>query len=372
MSNSKSSRTGLQTRSDLKVSIIAGMYFGTRVIIVSMLSSSVAYSVFAAELVGTTTRPSTTTTQTASTTTPGTSAPTAPSFTLPSTGSGGSGGGAGQAGSSSGAQQIMGAGLNLAFGAYAATKCNGTASSAIFCMMAAQSLMQATSLFGSGGGANNAGNGMSASAMPTYDNGSGSPTTPPGLNSPFGGLGGPGGSTGGPGAPNATNINIPTTPAAVQAGINGLKSTLGKAGVTVGSNGQTFTLPDGKTVQANASGAAGLAAAGFSQGQIEAGMALSKTLQEKFKDQIKAVQMAGADGGGGGGLASRGPASEDGGGFGLKGRMPWDKTGRNKKASVSGMSKKLGDDNIGVAGDNIFDMVTRRYKSKDAQNAFLK
>jgi hypothetical protein len=40
--------------------------------------------------------------------------------------------------------------------------------------------------------------------------------------------------------------------------------------------------------------------------------------------------------------------------------------------SVAGMSKKFGGENIGVSGDNIFQMVNRRYKSQDERNGFLR
>jgi hypothetical protein len=46
--------------------------------------------------------------------------------------------------------------------------------------------------------------------------------------------------------------------------------------------------------------------------------------------------------------------------------------GDDKKDKLSGLSKRVGDDQIGVAADNIWEMVTRRYRDRDAQNNFIK
>ena len=40
-------------------------------------------------------------------------------------------------------------------------------------------------------------------------------------------------------------------------------------------------------------------------------------------------------------------------------------------ASVAGMVKNYNGEMIGVSGDNIFDMMTRRYREKDGKDNFL-
>jgi hypothetical protein len=221
---------------------------------------------------------------------------------------------------------------------------------------------------GSGGGAKQAGASMGAAGATGYDFGaSASPTDTGGLGGLYNNDGTPKTGT------TAQTTNAPgTVPQSLQTALDNLRSDLKKSGTKISKDGGTFTLPDGKTVPAGAS-ASQLASAGFSPSQIEAATAYAQTVSDKLS-KLHATSMAGADGGGGGGGgAGRAPAAEDGGG-GLHMRMPWDKNGKNgrNKASVSGMSKKLGSDNIGVAGDNIFEMVTRRYKSRDAQNGFIK
>lgn len=76
------------------------------------------------------------------------------------------------------------------------------------------------------------------------------------------------------------------------------------------------------------------------------------------------------DGGGGGGGSMGGGETPAGSRFdmaaylkGLKNRDP---------SSITGLSKKLGEDNIGIKSDNIFEMVSRQYKRKQSQSAFIK
>lgn len=139
-----------------------------------------------------------------------------------------------------------------------------------------------------------------------------------------------------------------------------IKGGLAAKGLTLNPDGSA-SMNGGPSVPLNSSLAsdAGLAAAGLSAQQI----AQTKANMEEIKDKLSANGKAAGDfgtggaGGGGGG----GHALADAGGSGAAG-----KTGAGSgKGSVSGLSKNLGNDKIGVAGDDIFAMITRRYKANE-------
>ena len=146
------------------------------------------------------------------------------------------------------------------------------------------------------------------------------------------------------------------------------------AGIQVSSDGQTVKMPNGKTISSSAmSSSDGMKQAGFSNAEISnANSALQDAPKAIAAYQSKVGALTNdAGGGGGGGLGAGGGGSSgsygDSGGFGKMGLAA-----KGNKASVSGMSKKFGNDNIGVSGDNIFEMVSRRYQSKDKVDSFLK
>jgi hypothetical protein len=147
---------------------------------------------------------------------------------------------------------------------------------------------------------------------------------------------------------------------------NGALATLAAQGVTLNPDG-SVTLADGTTVPASAAGdTAAQSAAGFSAAQIAAGQASLADAQAQAKAKSKSILASlSADGGGGAGRGGSGGASVaiD---FGKL------KKAARAKPSLAGMSKNLGGDKIGVAGDNIFEMVTRRYKARDADNNFFR
>jgi hypothetical protein len=132
-----------------------------------------------------------------------------------------------------------------------------------------------------------------------------------------------------------------------------------KAGVSVAPDGKSGTMPDGTVVPINGSSAsdAGMRSAGLTDSQIAQAKALSDELKDKLGKNGNSGAGAGAFAGGGGG------------GGGAMSRPPPDAAptsvlaGSRKKPNVSGMTKNFGKDKIGVAGDNIFEMVSRRYKS---------
>ncbi len=161
-------------------------------------------------------------------------------------------------------------------------------------------------------------------------------------------------------------------------GIQDLQNQLSKVGVKISPDGKTVTTPDGRTFNIGNSDGSGskadLMAMGLTASEADAAMA---TASKFAKDNAsKFAQMKQLDGGAGGGAGARSPASADGAGGAGGYSSAWDRDLRNPKVrnkiSVSGLTKKFGDDTIGVSGDNIFEMVTRRYKARDQKNDFLK
>ncbi len=156
-----------------------------------------------------------------------------------------------------------------------------------------------------------------------------------------------------------------------------IKSGLANAGVAIDPVTGAITLPNGQTVPANSS-AGSMKASGFDSSSIDQTLADEKKLEAKLLANANAKTGTGSFGyqGGGGGRATANVAnpnaSMDMNSF-LNSRMGADgRNAKSGKASVAGLSKKLGSENIGVKGDNIFEMVNRRYQSQHKQNAFLR
>jgi hypothetical protein len=139
----------------------------------------------------------------------------------------------------------------------------------------------------------------------------------------------------------------------------------------------TVTSASGKTLSGkDVSSAAAMAAAGVSKGVIDTvsqmnekalASAMKKVESKLGKIAVNGEEM-GAGGGGGDSSSSRGSATADpaygagrGAGLGID-RDP---------AQVAGMQKNYNGEPIGVSGDSIFKMMTRRYKTKESQNNFL-
>ena len=130
--------------------------------------------------------------------------------------------------------------------------------------------------------------------------------------------------------------------------------------------------PDGKSIPlGSVSNPSSLAGLGLNADQIEQMQAELKKA-EKDKPNVLAI---GTEGGGGGGGGKGG----GGGGSGAAGpdmdafmRQLMGKNKSRTPASVVGMNKNFGDDRIGVAGDNIFSMIQRRYSAKYKANHFIK
>ncbi len=154
----------------------------------------------------------------------------------------------------------------------------------------------------------------------------------------------------------------------VDAQLEQLRQEYADLGYTMSPDGSTLSVPGGGTV---------------STASIASGKAPGFEMTDSVRDNLAAIEAEALknsgnrvvpiglqDGGGGGGGGSGGGETPDGSKFdmanylkGLKNRDP---------SSVSGLSKKLGDDNIGIKSDNIFEMVSRQYKRKESQSAFIK
>lgn len=195
------------------------------------------------------------------------------------------------------------------------------------CIMAPLALAQAASLGGTSAGASNTGN--LSSLNPTGAQ-----------NSNLPGYGSPGG--------------VPT--------VTEVKKTLAKNGATLSEDGKTVTMADGKTMAVDASVMTeqGMRSMGLTEPQIAAAKASLAEAQAKAGK----VNSPETGSGGGGGVPSAVAAESGAATEAAK------KSGR--KPSLSGLSKNFGNDKIGVAADNIFEMITRRYKAYEATDTFFK
>lgn len=139
------------------------------------------------------------------------------------------------------------------------------------------------------------------------------------------------------------------------------------AGYVVSPDGSSMSLPDGRTVSTSA--LAGGKVPGYEMTDEAKAMA-NKVAEEAMKAASGAHISAVGTVDGGGGSAQ--PLAANDSGAGKFDMAKYLKSLKNRDpSSVSGLSKKLGDDNIGIKSDNIFEMVSRQYKRKQSQSAFL-
>lgn len=291
----------------------------------------------------------------------------------------GQGGNAAEAGRSSSTMQYVTAGVNGAAAVYYGSKCSPY--SAWNCFFSAMAGVGAIQSLQSARGSNAAGMQLSGFDPSLYGGGIPGGTGGQGTGGVgdvgVGGVGSEGGSggTGTTSTGGGTGLSS-TIPQAVARDLAQARSALEKSGVKFSPDGRSMTTPDGRTfdLTKSANSEQDLMNLGFSPSEAAAAMAdsraVAKKLNEKFK-QMSQLAMSGSGGGGGRGIAAEG----GGGGDPFAGFDPYgrDRNARNrKKAQVSGLTKKLGSDTIGVAGDDIFEMVTRRYKARDEKNDFLK
>jgi hypothetical protein len=144
---------------------------------------------------------------------------------------------------------------------------------------------------------------------------------------------------------------------------------------------QTLTTSKGKTLPASAfSSPSAMAAAGIPQNVIDAAVASEKAIAAEATKKAEKYKVAGGSseeaggGGGGGGWGSAGGGADgsgagDGAGSGLGGKGAGLGMGKDP-TSLAGMQKNYNGEAIGVSGDSIFRMMTRRYKVKESQRSF--
>lgn len=189
------------------------------------------------------------------------------------------------------------------------------------------------------------------------------------------------GQAGGGGANDGTyggNVKLAGEAGQIAAAADKLANEMKGTGYSVSPDGSKVTGPNGKPVPTSAfSSPQAMKDAGFSDSQISDMQSTMEAATAAANDQFKKMASNLSNDASGGGKGGGSGSSENGGsGGGYGGDYGFDASkmlGKNSKLknSVAGMSKKLGDDNIGVAGDNIFEMISRRYQTRDKQNNFI-
>lgn len=148
-------------------------------------------------------------------------------------------------------------------------------------------------------------------------------------------------------------------------------------GFTYDPKTQTITTADGKTVKpSDVSSPGAMASAGLSQSAIDSISAMEKKFEDKAKkkvDKLLNVAVNGEEAGGGGsGAGASGSSSSSGSASAYGSGAHGSGLGIDRDpAQVAGMQKNYNGEPIGVAGDSIFKMMNRRYKTKENQNTFL-
>lgn len=149
-----------------------------------------------------------------------------------------------------------------------------------------------------------------------------------------------------------------------------LTSANGLNGFKLSPDGKTLTTPDGKRIPTTTgTSAASLAGAGFSRGAIDGAMRAANKAEKAIVEKIGAHTAAagfGEGSGSGGSLTAGMAASGSGsGGYGAAAGFGLDGAVRDPAAaSVAGLTTEFNGEKIGVAQDQIFQMISRRYDHK--------
>lgn len=155
-----------------------------------------------------------------------------------------------------------------------------------------------------------------------------------------------------------------------------LTSKDGLNGVKMDPKTGVITTPDGKTYDPNSlTDKAAMSKAGFSDATIDGAYAANAAFEKEAKKKVGGVESIGAatasngyqDGGSGASYGGASTATSSGGGYGSSGssRIP---AGGNK---VAGLTKNFNGEKIGVAAENIFNMMTRRFKVMEKRDSFF-
>lgn len=280
------------------------------------------------------------------------------SYVMPS-----GGGNASSSGSDTSGQQAMGAIMNIAAGGMYAGICSSCPEGGCWACPMIPLAMMAASGMGSASGKSGAA-GIDMAGFDPAAGGGGAGTDDPMAALP---------------TANGAGGGIPRGSAAIAKGIQDLKNQMLKSGVKISPDGKTMMTPDGRKFDMSNGGGSGskedLMAMGLTASEADMAMAASGKFAKEYASKF--AQMKQLEGSGGGGGGGRSTASDVAGGSGGADAFGgWDRDARNRNArnknKISGLTKKFGDDTIGVSGDNIFEMVTRRYKARDEKNDFLK
>lgn len=180
--------------------------------------------------------------------------------------------------------------------------------------------------------------------------------------------------------PNAVNklLNDPELKAGYEFG-NSMTNVDPSKGMSWDSKTGVVTTASGKTYKASDfNSPTSMAAAGMSKGMIDSIMGMEKKIQDNAMKKLDKMGLntpvvaseEESGGGGGGGFTGGGGNSEAYSNAGADTGGP--KLGIDRDpAQVAGMQKDYNGEPIGVAGDSIFKMMTRRYKVKEGQSSFL-
>lgn len=144
---------------------------------------------------------------------------------------------------------------------------------------------------------------------------------------------------------------------------------LNTAGVATTST--SATAPDGTTANTSSVGSqAALAGSGLPQSVIDAAMQAVTNAEKAAEAKVK-MSAGLEDGGGGGGSGGPQGPSDDDGKDKLKKIAKAPVVPKRDPAQMAGLQKNYNGEPIGVAQDDIFLMMSRRYKLKDSQDTFL-
>lgn len=154
-----------------------------------------------------------------------------------------------------------------------------------------------------------------------------------------------------------------------------LTSKDGLNGVKMDPKTGVITTPDGKTYDPSSlTDKAAMSKAGFSDSIIDGAYAANAAFEKEAKKKVGGVESIGAatasngyqDGGSSASYGGASTATSSGGGYGSSSsRVP---ASGNK---VAGLTKNFNGEKIGVAAENIFNMMTRRFKVMEKRDSFF-
>lgn len=140
---------------------------------------------------------------------------------------------------------------------------------------------------------------------------------------------------------------------------------LEKEGFTLDMENNKVNGPNGKSMPFNSLTPENLLAEGLLDPED---MDEINKMMEEHKHRVASIGLAGGGGAGGGGASRRPTTYEYYDPFAQMGMGDKNKP-RDPKAS--GLSRQLGNTHVGIASDNIFEMIHRRYESKVAEGIFV-